>query len=61
MGSTLQTAFGTFHGKPGDGVVQFRGVKYASLKDQLSVPELVGGHGNEIIDATEFGQELGSC
>lgn len=55
MTAPLKTFFGTFQGKKADGVVQFRGVKYASVKDQLSIPEMVKGYGDEIVDATEFG------
>jgi hypothetical protein len=55
MITPLQTSFGTFQGTQGDGVVQFRGVKYACLKDQLSVPEMVTSYRDELVDATEFG------
>jgi hypothetical protein len=55
MITPLQTSFGNFQGTQGDGVVQFRGVKYACLKDQLSVPEMVTSYRDELVDATEFG------
>ncbi|KAF2641577.1 para-nitrobenzyl esterase [Massarina eburnea CBS 473.64] len=51
----LKTPLGTFLGKPKDGVVQYLGIKYASLKDQLSAPELVTSYGTEVIDATSYG------
>lgn len=53
--STLKTDFGEFRGKKGDGVTQYLGVKYASLKDQLSVPEMVVDYGSEVVEAVEFG------
>lgn len=52
---TCETRFGSFKGGKGDGVVTFRGVKYASLRDQLSSPELVSEYGGEVVDAIEFG------
>jgi len=52
---TLKTSFGIFQGKQGDGVFQYRGIKYASLKDQLSVPEMVMTYSNDVIDATPYG------
>jgi carboxylesterase type B len=55
MTTTIKTAFGVFRGKKGDAVTQYRGIKYASLKTQLSVSTMVEHYGNEIIDATEFG------
>jgi carboxylesterase type B len=55
MSHILQTSIGTFEGKKGDGVVQYRGIKYASVRDQLSVPELMTEYGTDIIDATRYG------
>jgi carboxylesterase type B len=55
MTTLLQTCFGTFQGKRGDGVTQYRGVKYASVKDQLSAPELVTEYGDAVVDATQYG------
>jgi carboxylesterase type B len=55
MSHILQTSFGTFKGKKGDGVVQYRGIKYASVRDQLSVPELVTEYGTDVVDATRYG------
>lgn len=58
MTSILETPFGAFAGKKGDAVVQYLGIKYASVKDQLSVPELVTSYGNSTVNATEFGSVL---
>lgn len=55
MTTLLQISFGTVQGKRGDGVTHYRGIKYASVKDQLSVPELVTEHGGVVVDATHFG------
>lgn len=38
-----------------DGVVQFRGVKYASLRDRFAIAELLTDYGHAGIDATKFG------
>ncbi|ORY15879.1 carboxylesteras-like protein [Clohesyomyces aquaticus] len=55
MSTTLKTDFGEFRGKNGSGVVQYLGIKYASLKDRLAVPEIVESYGEETVDATEYG------
>jgi hypothetical protein len=55
MRTILETPFGTFEGKKSDGSTQYRGIKYASVKDQLSVPELVTNYGTDIVDATRYG------
>lgn len=55
MTNTLKTPFGVFAGHKGDNVIQYRGIKYASVKDQIAVPELVINYGDAIIDATHFG------
>ena len=55
MTTTIKTAFGEFRGKKGDAVTQYRGIKYASLKDQLAVPTMVEQYGSEVVDATKFG------
>jgi carboxylesterase type B len=55
MTTSLKSPFGTFQGKTHDAVTQYRGIKYASVKDQLSVPELVTSYGDDVIDATHFG------
>jgi hypothetical protein len=55
MTTEIKTPFGVFAGKNGNGVVQFLGISYASLKDQLSVPEMMQDYGADVIDATKFG------
>ncbi|KAF2121851.1 carboxylesteras-like protein [Lophiotrema nucula] len=52
--ATLKTKIGVFNGKKGDIVEQYLGIKYASLSDQLAVPEIFSSYGAEI-DATKFG------
>lgn len=47
---------GQIQGRQADGVIQFLGIKYASLKDRFSASELAkydGGHNS--IEATELG------
>jgi carboxylesterase type B len=47
---------GQIQGKQGDGIVQFLGIKYASLKDRFAGSELVEyGSGESVIDATNLG------
>ena len=55
MTSSIETQLGICTGKNGDGVVQYLGIKYASLEDQMSAPNLLHGYGAEIVDATKFG------
>jgi hypothetical protein len=55
MSTILRTPFGTFEGRKGDGTTQYRGIKYASVRDQLSVPEIVTNYGTDIIDAKRYG------
>lgn len=50
-----EAPFGTFEGVAGDGVVQYRGIQYARLKDQLATPELVTSYGANTMNATAFG------
>ncbi|KAL5404596.1 hypothetical protein PMIN03_009023 [Paraphaeosphaeria minitans] len=50
----LSTPFGSFKGKRADGVIQYLGIPYATLKDQLSCPEMVQSY-EEVVDATEYG------
>ncbi len=45
---------GTVHGNHVDGVTQFRGVKYASMKDRLAPPELMEKY-SQPLDATKLG------
>jgi carboxylesterase type B len=46
---------GTVHGKHVDGVAQFLGIKYASLKDRLAPPDLVDEYPLRTVDATNLG------
>jgi hypothetical protein len=47
---------GQIQGKQGDGVVQFLGIKYATVKDRFAGSELVEyGSGESVIDATNLG------
>ena len=56
--STIRTNFGTFIGKKWDGVMQFLGIKYAELEDQLSEPRMNRSYGKDVVDATSFGQVI---
>lgn len=49
------TPFGSFEGKEIDGVVQYCGIQYGGLKDQMAPPELFTSYGSDVVDATEFG------
>lgn len=55
MTTTIKTAFGEFKGKKVDAVTQYRGIQYATLRDQLAVPDMMEDYGSEVVDATEFG------
>lgn len=55
MATILKTAIGIFKGKKGDGVMQYLGMKYARLGDQLAAPELVQEYGTEVVDASKYG------
>ncbi|KAF1950331.1 para-nitrobenzyl esterase [Byssothecium circinans] len=62
--ATLKTALGEFTGKAGDEIIQYLGIKYASVKDQLSNPELVTSYETQVIDASSFGPQapaMNSC
>ncbi|KAL5371542.1 hypothetical protein DPSP01_014193 [Paraphaeosphaeria sporulosa] len=52
--SILSTSFGSFKGKHADGVIQYLGIPYATLKDQLSCPEIVDAY-EELVNATDYG------
>ncbi|KAF2869112.1 carboxylesteras-like protein [Massariosphaeria phaeospora] len=54
MTNTLKTSFGEFKGKKTDGVIQYLGVQYATLKNQLAVPEIVERYESPV-DATQYG------
>jgi hypothetical protein len=46
---------GVLVGKAEDGIIQFLGVRYASLTDRLAEPELLSHYDGEKIDATKKG------
>ncbi|KAH8703171.1 carboxylesterase-like protein [Talaromyces proteolyticus] len=49
---------GAIAGKAEDGIVQFLGVRYASLTDRLAEPELLSHYDGEEIDATKKGPQV---
>ncbi|KAL1602607.1 Carboxylesterase 5A [Paraconiothyrium brasiliense] len=51
---TLHTSFGSFKGIHGEDVVQYLGIKYAKVKDQLSAPDMMICY-EGVVDATEYG------
>lgn len=56
MTTVAQTPFGQFLGRNKTGVVQYLGIKYATVENQLAVPEVVKGtYGNQVVDCTSFG------
>jgi hypothetical protein len=56
MLSTLKHAkLGKINGVAVDGTVQFRGLKYASLKNRFAPPQLVTSYETESTDATRYG------
>ncbi|KAH9878854.1 hypothetical protein J1614_002288 [Plenodomus biglobosus] len=56
MSATLKHAkLGELRGNNVDGVTQFLGLKYATLKNRLASAELVEGYGSQSTDATKFG------
>lgn len=56
MSATLKhPALGEIKGNQRDGVAQFLGLKYASIKDRFAPPELAGSYGPGNTDATKFG------
>jgi hypothetical protein len=46
---------GEIQGKAGDGVTQFLGIQYATLRDRLAKAELVESYGRRGIDASKLG------
>jgi len=47
---------GEIQGRQGDGVIQFLGIKYATLKDRFAGSELVEYSGTQsVIDGTKLG------
>ncbi|KAH7393872.1 putative carboxylesterase [Phaeosphaeria sp. MPI-PUGE-AT-0046c] len=55
MAAVLHTTLGSFAGKKGEGVTQYLGIKYASVKDQLAGPEIVQMYGGGVVDASRYG------
>ncbi|KFX98663.1 hypothetical protein O988_04247 [Pseudogymnoascus sp. VKM F-3808] len=51
-------SLGTIVGKAGDGIVEFLGVKYASLADRLADPQLLSNYHGDKIDATKTGSQV---
>ncbi|PCG94964.1 Carboxylesterase, type B [Penicillium occitanis (nom. inval.)] len=49
---------GVLVGKAEDGIIQFLGVRYASLTDRLAEPELLSHYDGEKIDATKKGRQV---
>lgn len=52
--ASLTTPLGSFNGKRAGGVVQYLGIPYATLKNQLSCPEMITSY-KGVVDATEYG------
>ena len=50
-------SLGKIQGKLHNGVLQFLGIKYATLNDRFAEPVLARGHGKqeEVLDATKYG------
>ena len=56
MTATIKTSsLGLIRGKVEDGVVQYLGVTYATLKDRLADAELIIAREGDILDATKDG------
>jgi hypothetical protein len=56
MSTSLQhSELGGLKGNIIDGIVQFLGLKYATLKDRLASAELLSNYGREPTDATKYG------
>lgn len=49
------TSLGEIRGKTVDGISQYLGVKYASLKNRLADAELIEKRDGDILDATKDG------
>lgn len=59
MATTIQHPdLGEVNGQTAEGVVQFLGLQYASLKDRFASPELRTDYTSKTVDATKFGQVL---
>lgn len=59
MTSVLKTSsLGDIRGKSHDGVVQYLGLKYATLKNRLADAQLVEKRDGDILDATKDGYKM---
>ena len=55
MAATLSHPdLGKVQGKPGEGVIQYLGIKYASVENRLAPPELIQQYSGTI-DGTKLG------
>lgn len=56
MTSILKSAsLGEIRGKDDGGVIQYLGIKYATLKNRLADAELAEGREGDVLDATKDG------
>ncbi|KAJ9288700.1 hypothetical protein DTO021C3_3729 [Paecilomyces variotii] len=60
MATLRTTSLGEIRGKTADGVTQYLGVKYASLRNRLADAELVETREGDILDATKDGPTVPS-
>jgi len=49
------TSLGEIRGKVADGVVQYLGIKYASLRNRFADAELIEKRDGDVLDATKDG------
>lgn len=49
------TSLGEIRGKVADGVVQYLGIKYASLRSRFADAELIEKRDGDVLDATKDG------
>jgi carboxylesterase type B len=49
------TTLGRVQGTTEDGVTQYLGIKYATLKDRLADAELIAERDGDVLDATKDG------
>lgn len=56
MSTTITTSkLGQIRGKSGDGVTQYLGIKYATLKDRFADAQLIEERHGDMLDATTDG------
>lgn len=53
----VHPSLGTILGNKKEGVVQFLGIKYASIKDRFAPSEIFDHSGSNVIDGTRPGYE----